>query len=55
MIAVLVENTGNPEGPSGEKVGLYSAVLAGSPAPITLAADGRARADRPCRTRCAES
>ena len=25
VLAVLVENTGNPEGPSGEKVGLYSA------------------------------
>ena len=35
VIAVLVENTGNPEGPSGEKVGLYSAALAGSSAPIT--------------------
>ena len=35
VIAVLVENTGNPEGPSGEKVGLYNAVLAGSSAPIT--------------------
>jgi beta-galactosidase GanA len=35
VIAVLVENTGNPEGPSGEKVGLYSATLNGSSAPIT--------------------
>ena len=35
VIAVLVENTGNPEGPSGEKVGLYSASLAGSSAAIT--------------------
>jgi beta-galactosidase GanA len=35
VIAILVENTGNPEGPSGEKVGLYSASLAGSSAPIT--------------------
>jgi beta-galactosidase GanA len=35
VIAVLVENTGNPEGPSGEKAGLYSASLAGSAAPIT--------------------
>jgi len=35
VIAVLVENTGNPEGPSGEKVGLYSASLNGSSAPIT--------------------
>ncbi len=35
VIAVLVENTGNPEGPSGEKVGLYSASLNGSSAPVT--------------------
>jgi beta-galactosidase GanA len=35
VIAVLVENTGNPEGPSGEKTGLYSASLDGSPATIT--------------------
>ncbi len=35
VIAVLVENTDNPEGPSGEKVGLYSAALNGSSAPIT--------------------
>jgi beta-galactosidase GanA len=35
VIAVLVENTGNPEGPSGEKVGLYSAVLGGSSSPVT--------------------
>jgi beta-galactosidase GanA len=35
VIAVLVENTGNPEGPSGEKTGLYQAALAGSSAPIT--------------------
>lgn len=35
VIAVLVENTGNPEGPSGEKTGLYSASLAGSSEPIT--------------------
>jgi beta-galactosidase GanA len=35
VIAVLVENTGNPEGPSGEKTGLYSATLDGSPAPVT--------------------
>jgi len=35
VIAVLVENTGNPEGPSGEKAGLYSAALAGSSTPIT--------------------
>jgi beta-galactosidase GanA len=35
VIAVLVENTGNPEGPSGEKTGLYSATLDGSSAPVT--------------------
>ncbi len=38
VIAVLVENTGNPEGPSGEKFGLYSAAVGGGPSggvPIT--------------------
>ena len=35
VIAVLVENTGHPEGPSSEQVGLYSAALAGSSAAIT--------------------
>jgi beta-galactosidase GanA len=35
VLAVLVENTGNPEGPTGEKTGLYSATLVGSSAPIT--------------------
>jgi beta-galactosidase GanA len=35
VIAVLVENTGNPEGPSGEKTGLYQAALNGSSAPVT--------------------
>ena len=35
VIAVLVENTGNPEGPSGEKAGLYSASMAGSATPVT--------------------
>ena len=40
VIAVLVENTGNPEGPSGEKVGLYSASLTGSAQPITWRLDG---------------
>jgi beta-galactosidase GanA len=35
VIAVLVENTGNPEGPSGEKVGLYGASLVGSAAAVT--------------------
>jgi beta-galactosidase GanA len=40
VIAVLVENTGNPEGPSGEKVGLYSASLVGSAQPITWRLSG---------------
>jgi beta-galactosidase GanA len=40
VIAVLVENTGNPEGPSGEKVGLYSASLVGSSQHITWRLDG---------------
>ncbi|HEX6452491.1 MAG TPA: beta-galactosidase [Trebonia sp.] len=35
VIAVLVENSGNPEGPSGEKTGLYNASLTGSSAGIT--------------------
>jgi beta-galactosidase GanA len=35
VIAVLVENTGNPEGPTGEPTGLYSATLNGSSAAIT--------------------
>jgi beta-galactosidase GanA len=35
VIAVLVENTGHPEGPSSEPVGLYSAALNGSSAAIT--------------------
>ena len=35
VVAVLVENTGNPEGPTGEKTGLYSASLVGSAAPVT--------------------
>jgi beta-galactosidase GanA len=35
VIAVLVENTGNPEGPNGEKTGLYSAALVGSSAALT--------------------
>jgi beta-galactosidase GanA len=34
VIAVLVENSGNPEGPNGEKTGLYSASLVGSAAPV---------------------
>jgi hypothetical protein len=32
---VLVENTGNPEGPRGEQTGLYSATLVGSSAALT--------------------
>jgi beta-galactosidase GanA len=35
VIAVLLENTGHPEGPSSEQVGLYGAALAGSSAAIT--------------------
>ena len=35
VLAVLVENTGNPEGPTGEKTGLYSATLTGAATPIT--------------------
>jgi len=35
VIAVLVENTGNNEGPSGERAGLYSASLNGSSAATT--------------------
>ncbi|HEY5397641.1 MAG TPA: beta galactosidase jelly roll domain-containing protein [Trebonia sp.] len=34
-ITILAENTGNPEGPSGEKAGLHGASLAGSSAPIS--------------------
>ncbi|MGH3167337.1 MAG: beta galactosidase jelly roll domain-containing protein, partial [Trebonia sp.] len=46
VIAVLVEDTGHPEGPSSEPVGLYSAALdygdgfAGSPAPVTWRLQG---------------
>ena len=40
MIAVLVENTGNPEGPSGEKAGLYSAAPGRLAGADHLAADG---------------
>jgi beta-galactosidase GanA len=40
VIAVLVENTGNPEGPSGEPTGLYSATLNGSSATITWRLQG---------------
>ena len=35
VIAVLTENTGNPEGSSAERAGLYSASLNGSSAPVT--------------------
>ena len=35
VLAVLAENTGNPEGPTGEKTGLYSATLTGAATPIT--------------------
>lgn len=35
VIAVLVENTGHPEGPSTEPIGLYSASLQGASAPLT--------------------
>jgi beta-galactosidase len=35
VVAVLAENTGNPEGPTGEKTGLYTATLVGSSAPVT--------------------
>ncbi len=45
VLVVLVENTGNPEGPSGEKVGLYSASLAGSSAAITWRLHGASSAD----------
>ena len=40
VIAVLVENTGNPEGPSGERTGLYSATLNGSSAALTWRLQG---------------
>lgn len=35
VLAVLVENTGNPEGPKGERAGLYSGSLAGAHEAIT--------------------
>ena len=35
VLAVLTENTGNPEGPTGEKTGLYSAALTGAATPVT--------------------
>jgi len=40
VVAVLVEDTGHPEGPSPEPVGLYSASLDGSSAPITWRLQG---------------
>ena len=44
VIAVLVENTGNPEGPSGEKVGtVQRRASTGSSAPITWRLHGRPR------------
>ena len=52
VVAVLVENTGNPEGPTGEKTGLYSATLEGSSAPITwrlMGAPGGIRLQDPVR------
>jgi beta-galactosidase GanA len=45
VIVVLVENTGNPEGPSGEKTGLYSASMVGSSATITWRLHGASSAD----------
>jgi beta-galactosidase GanA len=45
VVAVLLENTGNPEGPSGEKIGLYSASLNGSSATITWRLHGASSAD----------
>ena len=40
VVAVLVENTGNPEGPTGEKTGLYSASADRLGRADHLAADG---------------
>jgi beta-galactosidase GanA len=42
VVTVLLEETGNPEGPSGERLGLYSASLTGSSAPITWRLHGAA-------------
>ena len=49
VIAVLLENTGNPEGPSGEKVGLYSASLNGSSQTITWRLSGADPSQDPVR------
>lgn len=49
VVAVLAENTGNPEGPSGEKAGLYSASLTGSDQPITWRLSGADIAKDPVR------
>ena len=52
VLAVLVENTGNPEGPTGEKTGLYSAALTGAATPVTwrlLGAPGGVRLQDPVR------
>jgi beta-galactosidase GanA len=40
LVAVLVEDTGHPEGPSSEPVGLYSAALDGSSDPVTWRLQG---------------
>lgn len=40
VVAVLVEDTGHPEGPSAEPAGLYSAPLDGSSAPVTWRLQG---------------
>jgi beta-galactosidase GanA len=45
VVAVLLENTGNPEGPNGEKTGLYSAVLNGSSATVTWRLHGASSAE----------
>jgi beta-galactosidase GanA len=45
VVTVLLEETGNPEGPSGEKLGLYSASLTGSSAAITWRLHGASSAD----------
>jgi beta-galactosidase GanA len=45
VVTVLLEETGNPEGPSGEKLGLYSASLTGSSASITWRLHGASSSD----------
>ena len=45
VLVVMLENTGNPEGPSGEKTGLYTASLTGSSAAITWRLHGASSAD----------